>query len=207
MREVNPDSTRKPRSPRRRSREAVQAEIIDAAERCMADSGLGTPMERVAARARVAVGTLYNYFENREALVTAVLARRHAELDAHLTAQALAHRPFPDSLATLVHATFAHFRRHAAIFGVVMQQERVHRRPGHGPGMLIVLAHARVAVAGARAGAASRGRPTLSAELCVGCLRAGLLWLLSSKRSAATWAAVEAEVIAFALAGLGHAPR
>lgn len=175
----------------------------------MAETGLDdAPMERVAARAGVAVGTLYNYFENRESLVTAVLQRRHAELDEHLAAQRLATRPFPESLAALVGATLAHFRRHAPFFVLVMQQEQVQRRrPGHGPGMSIVLAHARVVVEGARELATMRDQPALRAELAVGCLRAGLLWLLAEKRSAATWAAVEAEVIAFTLAGLGHTQR
>lgn len=175
----------------------------------MARSGLDeVPMERVAARAGVAVGTLYNYFENRESLVTAVLQRRHAELDEHLTAQQLATRPFPESLAVLVGATLAHFRQHARFFVLVMQQERTQsRRPGHGPGMRIVLTHARTVVEGARELAAMREQPALHAELVVGCLRAGLLWLLAERRTAAMWAAVEHEVVAFTLAGLGHARK
>jgi AcrR family transcriptional regulator len=188
----------------------VRTEILDAAERCLAEAGLhGAPMEAVAARAGVAVGTLYNHFKSRDALVNAVLDRRYADLEACLERQLVAERPFPESFAALVRAAFAHFREHAGFFSLVMQQERVQRRrPGHGPGMLIVLAHARLVFECAPTRAAKGFEvASLHAELAVGCLRAGLLWLLAAERDAAAWASVEREVVAFVLAGVGHHAR
>jgi AcrR family transcriptional regulator len=53
--------------------------ILDAAERCFFEAGFAeTKMAEVAARAGVAVGTVYKYFASKEALLAA-LAARHRE--------------------------------------------------------------------------------------------------------------------------------
>jgi AcrR family transcriptional regulator len=62
---------------RTRIREATAAAIIDAAEEVFADQGLGKAhMNEIAARAGVAVGTVYNHFKDRDALLTALLIDR-----------------------------------------------------------------------------------------------------------------------------------
>jgi AcrR family transcriptional regulator len=65
---------------RDRQREAVTTALLDAAEAVIAEQGLaGAGMAEIARRAGVAVGTLYNYFPDREGLVRALLdTRRNA---------------------------------------------------------------------------------------------------------------------------------
>lgn len=60
--------------------------ILDAALRCFAEKGFhGTPVPDIAARAKVGAGTIYRYFESKEALVNAVYqAQKQALLDAVL---------------------------------------------------------------------------------------------------------------------------
>jgi AcrR family transcriptional regulator len=61
---------------RQREREARRQAILDAAERVMGQEGLGaTTMEDVAAEAELSKGTLYLYFENRDALCAALAER------------------------------------------------------------------------------------------------------------------------------------
>ncbi len=68
---------------RDRLREETARAILDAAESVFADEGLqAARMERIAARAGVAVGTLYNHFRDKETLLRSVSrSRRQALLD------------------------------------------------------------------------------------------------------------------------------
>jgi AcrR family transcriptional regulator len=62
---------------RSRLREATGAAILDAAEEVFADKGLhAAHMNDIAARAGVAVGTLYNHFKDRDALLDALMRER-----------------------------------------------------------------------------------------------------------------------------------
>lgn len=62
-------------------------EIIDAARRVIARDGLRrASMDKIAEAAGTAKGTLYLYFENKEALVREATARGHAALAAHIEA-------------------------------------------------------------------------------------------------------------------------
>ncbi len=80
MNERSPSETKVP-SLRSRLREATAAAIVDAAEELFADEGLaGAHMNEIAAKAGVAVGTLYNHFEDRDALLSALIETRRAEL-------------------------------------------------------------------------------------------------------------------------------
>ncbi|MFW6066893.1 MAG: TetR/AcrR family transcriptional regulator [Myxococcota bacterium] len=61
---------------RQREREARRQAILDAAERLIGERGLwATTMEDVAAEAELSKGTLYLYFENRDALCAALAER------------------------------------------------------------------------------------------------------------------------------------
>lgn len=86
-------------SPRKRPAQArshaTVLAILGATIRVLGEVGAGLTTTRVAAVAGVSVGTLYQYFGNREALITAVLT---AHLDAVLSAveaaaRASAHQP------------------------------------------------------------------------------------------------------------------
>jgi len=61
-----------PRADARRNR----VRVLEAAEAALAAGGVGVPMEDIAQRAGVGVGTLYRHFPTKEALVAAVVAHR-----------------------------------------------------------------------------------------------------------------------------------
>jgi len=65
--------TPRKRPAQRRSRETVAA-ILEASIRVLLEDGAGLTTTRVAEVAGVSVGTLYQYFPNRDALVNGVLA-------------------------------------------------------------------------------------------------------------------------------------
>ena len=68
-------------------------QLITAAGDLFAERGVDVPLDEIARRAGVSIGTLYNHFPNRGALLDAVLPDRLAELD-RLAEAALAE---PDS--------------------------------------------------------------------------------------------------------------
>jgi AcrR family transcriptional regulator len=80
---MNARSPAEPGKLRDRLREATAAAILDAAEDVFAERGLSAAhMNEIAARAGVAVGTLYNHFKDRDALLMTLLdARRDALLE------------------------------------------------------------------------------------------------------------------------------
>jgi AcrR family transcriptional regulator len=63
--------------------------LLVAATQLFAERGLDVPLEHVARRAGVSIGTLYNHFPTREALLGAVMPQRLAVLE-QITATALA---------------------------------------------------------------------------------------------------------------------
>ncbi len=102
------------RSPtlRTRLKEATSNAILDAAEEVAAKSGLaGASLQAIAERAGVAVGTIYNYFRDREELFSELFTRRRADMFAALDAKMRSHAraPFRDQLVAYVRALFEHF--------------------------------------------------------------------------------------------------
>src|ERR1044071_1707851 len=106
--DVNLDSSRRARRPRpqrggrnqlrqmRESmRETVRVAILDAAEELIARHGLhSAALLQIAKRAGVAVGTLYNYFTDRDALIRGLFESRRATLRPRLLEAFEAHRSF-----------------------------------------------------------------------------------------------------------------
>jgi AcrR family transcriptional regulator len=122
-----------PRSPaentitplRERIRQATAAAILEAAEQVFAEQGLdGARMNDIAARAGVAVGTLYNHFEDREALLAGLLLQRKLEvvdlLDAALEAP---HLDFRARLDHVFQGFFAYVERHRGFYKLYMACE------------------------------------------------------------------------------------
>ena len=56
--------------------------LVDAARLSFAEEGVDVPLEQIAKRAGVSIGTLYNHFADRGELVDAVLPDRMARIDA-----------------------------------------------------------------------------------------------------------------------------
>jgi AcrR family transcriptional regulator len=123
---MNPDSVpaKSPRRLKDRFREETGEAVLVAAEEIFAQEGLhGASMAQIAARAGVAVGTLYNHFNDREALLEALLDRRRSELLDRIDSQLaqLAKEPFTKQLEGFLQAVFEHFEKHRAFLLIVFE--------------------------------------------------------------------------------------
>lgn len=78
----NPETRRTPRQ--QRSRETVNA-LVEAAAQVFSREGLTATTNRIAARAGMSIGTLYQYFPDKEALLHAVAERHVRDADRMLT--------------------------------------------------------------------------------------------------------------------------
>lgn len=108
----------------RRSRETVDA-ILAATARVLVDEGYErASTNRIARVAGVSVGSLYQYFPNKEALVLAVI-RRHCEEMLGLLGRsvaALADAPLPVAVRTYIRAMIDAHRVDPALHRVLVQQ-------------------------------------------------------------------------------------
>src|SRR3954451_14694782 len=90
-------AVREPRvkeSAREGARGAYREAILAAAERVFSKSGFyATRMADIAKEAGVAVGTLYNYFDSREVILSELLTLRHNQFHAKVVAAAVATDP------------------------------------------------------------------------------------------------------------------
>jgi AcrR family transcriptional regulator len=126
-----PSTSPTPPQPRLRDRlrEETSRAILAAAEDVFASDGLSARMESIAAHAGVAVGTLYNHFEDRKALVAALVRSRREALVARIDG-ALADvrgEPVAAQLRAYLSAVEQHARAHGPLLHVLMQA-------GEGPG-------------------------------------------------------------------------
>jgi AcrR family transcriptional regulator len=89
-------SARKPTPMKEAQREAATQAIIEAAEQVAAERGLeNASIAAIAKRAGVAVGTLYNYFPDREHLLASWLQHRRDEMVPQIEAAALTGAKLP----------------------------------------------------------------------------------------------------------------
>jgi AcrR family transcriptional regulator len=112
---------------RSRIRAATCDALMAAAESVFGEQGLHSAhMGDIAARAGVSVGTLYNHFEDREALLAALLEARRAELLRRLD-QVLASPPprrdFRALLERFLGELLDHLERHRPFFSILMEIE------------------------------------------------------------------------------------
>jgi AcrR family transcriptional regulator len=82
-------------------------------------------MGTIAAKAGVSVGTVYNHFEDREALLAGLLAARRAELLTKIDAaiEAAAAMPLRGRLRAIVAAFLGHCEQHRKFVHIVLQRE------------------------------------------------------------------------------------
>ena len=85
-------------------------------------------MEDIAARAGISVGTLYNYFQDRSALVGALLELRTSALLDGLDAAVDVDAPFRQRLGRFVQALADHFEANRALLSVLLEDESSHGR-------------------------------------------------------------------------------
>ena len=114
----------KPQRLKERLREVTSAAILQAAEDVLLDQGLAAPMELIAARAGVAVGTLYNHFKDRKALVASLLQKHRDQLmsEAHAAEERTAHLPMPQQLVAMLQAMVTSWSK---IYLVMKQSEQM----------------------------------------------------------------------------------
>jgi AcrR family transcriptional regulator len=111
---------------RDRNRETTVQAILSAAEEVFADDGFhAARMGAIAAKAGVSVGTLYNHFEDRDALLGGLLVAHRADLIEHID-RAIdegARGPLRERLRGIVGAFFGHCERHRKFVNLALQQE------------------------------------------------------------------------------------
>jgi AcrR family transcriptional regulator len=111
---------------RERLRRETAAGILVAAEDVFASSGLAKAhVEDIARRAGVAVGTLYNYYRDRDALLAAALSERIDELAGDLEGAVERHSGSParETLLALSRAYLAFFIRRRTFVRILVEGE------------------------------------------------------------------------------------
>ncbi len=100
--------------------------VLSAAEEVFADAGLhAAHMGEIAERAGVAVGTLYNHFADREALLAGLAEARFKEMIADMDGalKASAEQPFGVRARALVVAMLTYYERHWKFMQIFLQGE------------------------------------------------------------------------------------
>jgi AcrR family transcriptional regulator len=121
---MNSDSdTAKPVRLRDRLRDEANRAILEAAEQVFSEEGLSARMERIAARAGVAVGTLYNHFHDREALASALASSTRESLFGRMDAAlvASAGQPVREQLRGFIGAVAEHAKVHGRYLAMLVQ--------------------------------------------------------------------------------------
>ncbi|HEX2689854.1 MAG TPA: TetR/AcrR family transcriptional regulator [Kofleriaceae bacterium] len=111
-------------------RATVRVAILDAAEQLIAKHGLHeAALVQIARRAGVAVGTLYNYFTDRDALIRELFESRRATFRPRLRAAIHAGQdlPFEPRLREFVRELFEAFESHRSFLKLAIENE--HLRP------------------------------------------------------------------------------
>ena len=127
---MNLDSSR--RALRTQLRETARLQILDAAEHLIATRGLhGAGIAQIARRAGIAVGTVYNYFTDRDALVRALFEWRRTTMRPQLLAVAADARrlAFEPRLRAFVRGVLATFDAHRRFIKVAIETEHL-KPPG-----------------------------------------------------------------------------
>jgi AcrR family transcriptional regulator len=109
-----------------RRRDALNAMMVEAiygaAIRVLTEHGLdGMTMDRVAAAAEVAKGSLYNYFRNKKELVEFVHQRLLDPMRETIEEILRSDRPAPRKLEAMIRAWFDYVAEHRAVFTLFFQ--------------------------------------------------------------------------------------
>ena len=104
-------------------KEEARAAILDAAEQVLAEQGQAARMDDIAARVGVSVGTLYNYFEDRQQLLAALRDVRGRELLALLDAELerSLRTPYRARLHGFLRCILEHSRTHFRLFSLLFE--------------------------------------------------------------------------------------
>jgi AcrR family transcriptional regulator len=140
---------------RSRLRAAASDAILEAAEEVAAERGIEeTSIAAIAKRAGVAVGTLYNYFTDRDALIRALFETRRAAFRPRLLAAIEGGRDlaFEPRLRRFVRDLFEAFESHRSFLKLAIENE--HLKPSTSTAPQDIAAGVRdILAAGVREGA------------------------------------------------------
>lgn len=122
---------------RDRLRAVTRDALLRASEQIFAERGIdGARIEDIAARAGVAVGTIYNYFGDSGELLNALIVARRQDLIAHLDdalAQATrARTSWPGQVEAFIRSTLDCTREHLPFYAILMQCENRKAPPSMG---------------------------------------------------------------------------
>jgi AcrR family transcriptional regulator len=116
----------KPRILRERLKEATTKEILDATESELAEHGLAaTNMSSIADRAGVSVGTLYNYFRDKDVLLSTLLSDRRKLFATSVSEAIEQHKSvdFETQLKAVIGTVFDVFEPHRNYLRIVLGNE------------------------------------------------------------------------------------
>ena len=173
---MNAASARAKASFRSQLRETARAAILDAAEELISTRGLqGAPLVQIAKRAGVAVGTLYNYFTDRDELVQALFESRRATLRPLLRTAITANETlaFEPRLRAFIRAVLAAFEAHRRFVKVAIEAE--HRLTPSATSTDLQVAIKEIVKIGVKEKAVAANRAELLATLITGSMRAVVL--------------------------------
>ena len=126
-------------------KEARRSQVLDAAANCFVELGFhNASMARIAREANMSVGHIYHYFENKDAIITAIVERDMQEAVARIEALSnIEEQDFSDILMSRIDHAFtrktdlfytslileilAESRRSPAISKIVQEQDRACR--------------------------------------------------------------------------------
>ena len=179
---IGSSTKKKVRPLRERVRDAVSGAILDAAEEIIAERGVHqASMSEIAARAGVAVGTVYNHFADRDSLLRALFRARRALISPEIVRLAEARRGagFEERLRGLVRDVLELLEHHRRFVVVALEAEQITSEPASGGASRPVMTALRAATAdilaaGASAGAIRPGEVDRLIRLLLGAMR-GLL--------------------------------
>jgi AcrR family transcriptional regulator len=176
---------------RRQLREKVIEAILDGAEAEALAVGLGgVTVAAVASRAGVAVGTLYNYFPDLDAIFAELFRVRRASLEPMMreAADTTKRMPFEQRLREFVRRLVLAFEQHESFLRIAVLADRdgvqCNRDVKLRQHLLIALEE--IMRDGARARLFPASRVKIYAQMLHGVLRSMFVWGLSTDRSFGT---------------------
>ncbi len=156
-------------------RETATAEILDAVEALAIERGVeATSIAAIAERAGVAVGTLYNYFPDRDGMFIALFKARRAEIAPRITAAAAAasELPFQERLRAFMRGANAAFDDKRAFIELAIKMDAFRQIPKDTSLLELIHEHVHAILRDAAAtGAIPASRIDPYAHLVIGAMR------------------------------------
>jgi AcrR family transcriptional regulator len=110
------------KSPQEAARIAFRDEVRLAAERVFATKGFSTTkMADIAAEAGVGVGTLYNYFANKQEIFEAIFLARSSQFEAALDHASAGLLPL-EQISILIRTSMQYVEEHGALFAMFFER-------------------------------------------------------------------------------------